>query len=258
MAQCDPVDGLDIAQPTRGFLDVGFEVVLGVAVTLVALPLLVALGAEELRRGPDLAGAGARLHVLFDARVAGDGAGFHQVGGDGDVGAGGGHAIAQGAHAVPHLELQVPECGDAAGDVFGIAAGAAAVGQDQHVDVGVGVQFAAAVAANREQRDAVVPAVPRPHGIDHQIHEGRAFGHQHPHRLAAAITQIEGLPRLVQQTAQLGQRRGRLHLGDQMRQCRSVIEGGHAQGHGAERIGHGAARIGQGAVRIRKIRRCVP
>ena len=60
----DPVDGLDVAQAARGFLDVGFEIVFGVAVALVALALFVALGAKETMHRYQLRGRIMR-HVRF-------------------------------------------------------------------------------------------------------------------------------------------------------------------------------------------------
>src|SRR5690606_12279172 len=92
-----PVDGLDIAQPARRFLDVGLQVVFGIAVAFVALPLLIALGAEESRRWPDFCRPGPPSHLSLDAWTAGDGAGFHQIGGNGDVIASGFCTVAQGA-----------------------------------------------------------------------------------------------------------------------------------------------------------------
>ena len=47
MSLCDPVDHLDVAQPSRGALDVGLQLVGGVVVASVALRLFFHLGAEE-------------------------------------------------------------------------------------------------------------------------------------------------------------------------------------------------------------------
>src|SRR5690606_6814449 len=89
---------------------------------------------------------------------AGDGAAFHQVGDHCQVGAGLCGAFVDAAHALPDLQADIPEKGEKAlnGATECFVVGAAQ--QDQQVDVGVGVQLAAAVAADRQQGDVCITA----------------------------------------------------------------------------------------------------
>ncbi len=111
MAARHPVDHLDVPQSPGRLLDVGFQVVFGVAVAAVAFDLLVPLGAKEPRRGPDAVGTGFLQHRLAQGRIPGECAALHEVGGDGDVAPGFLGALLDGAHTLPHLELDVPEKG---------------------------------------------------------------------------------------------------------------------------------------------------
>jgi len=83
-----PQKGLDIAQAARRAFDVGFQVVFGVVVLVVTGFLLCALGQEKVLAGPHMRGAGDIQHALAQMLGACHGTAFHQVGDDGQVGAG--------------------------------------------------------------------------------------------------------------------------------------------------------------------------
>lgn len=93
---------------------------------------------------------------MAQAFGAADGAAFHQVGNHRQVGAGLFGAFFHRAHALPDFQADVPEQGQEAFDGVAENLVVGAVQQDQQVDVGVGVQFAATVAADRHQGDVGV------------------------------------------------------------------------------------------------------
>lgn len=155
LATSYPQYGLDIAQAARAALDVGFEVVLGVVVLVVAGLEFGALGEEKLLARPHVRGAGGIEHAQAQWLWAGDGAAFHQVGDDRQVGAGLLGAFIDGAHALADFQADIPQQCEEALDGVAVLLVLGGIEQDQQVDVGVGVQFAAAVAAHRHQGDAV-------------------------------------------------------------------------------------------------------
>ncbi|CUK07277.1 Uncharacterised protein [Achromobacter sp. 2789STDY5608615] len=147
-----PQDHLQVAQAAGRFLAIGFERVGRVLVARVALLHLDALGAEERARVQPRLGGG--LELLHQRAAAGQPARFKQRGFHRDVGVGLALAVLDGAHAVAGLQAQVPERGDQLLDGGLVLGGGGVRQQDQQVDVGVRVQFAAAVAAHRRQRGA--------------------------------------------------------------------------------------------------------
>ena len=156
MSLGDPADHLDIAQPAGRALDIGLQVVLGVVVALVAVDLLLPLGLEEVLRRPHAIGGQACLHRLAQPFGAGDGAALEQVGDDREVGPGLAFAVGQRAHAVPDLQADVPQEGDKGRQRLAIGCVVVVLEQQQEVDIGVGVQLAAAIAAHGEQGHAVI------------------------------------------------------------------------------------------------------
>ncbi len=156
LAAGHPEDGLDVAQAAGGALDVGLEVVLGVVVLGVAALLFVAFGQEELLARPHVRAAGNPQHALAQAVRAADGAAFHEGGDHRQVGACFLRALLHRAHALADFQADVPEQGEEAFDRLAEALLVLAVEEDQQVDVGVGVEFAAAVAAHGDQGDVGV------------------------------------------------------------------------------------------------------
>ena len=71
MALGDPANGLDIAQPTRTFLQVGFKVLAAVVELGVAHPLFLDLGGEECGGWPDMLRAGRLAEQVEELRVTG-------------------------------------------------------------------------------------------------------------------------------------------------------------------------------------------
>ncbi len=84
---------------------------------------------------------------------AGDGAAFHQVGDHRQVRARLFGAFGHRAHALADFQADVPEQCQKAFDGLAENFPVAVIEQDQQVDVGVGMQLAAAITAHRHQRD---------------------------------------------------------------------------------------------------------
>jgi hypothetical protein len=148
----DPADGVQVAQPAGGLLEVRLERVRGVLVLRVALLLLELLRLEERH--------GVRLRFQgFDqfgkqAPAAREIARFGERGLDGDVFVGRAHAFGHGAHAVADLEAGVPEGADQALDAAALFPGERLRHEHQEIDVRARVKLAAAVAAGGDQRRA--------------------------------------------------------------------------------------------------------
>ncbi len=154
VAQGHPADGLDIPQAARGALYIGLQVVLGIVELGVAGLLLGALGAEELGTGPHVLLAQRVDHVLAQLRLAHQHPRFHQVGDHGHIRARLVLALADAAHRVADFQADIPQQGEKTADRLVVVLAAAAIAQqDQQVDVRMGVQFAASVAADCQQGD---------------------------------------------------------------------------------------------------------
>jgi len=173
LAAGDPEHRLDVAQATGRALDVGLEVVLGVVVLVVAGLEFGTLGQEEILARPHVAGAGHLEHALAQVFGAGDGPAFHQVGDYRQVGAGLLGAFVDGTHALADLQTDVPEQGEEALDGLPVLFMLGGAEQDQQVDVRVRVQLAAAIAADRHQRDTarVAPVELVPGLLQDVVHE---------------------------------------------------------------------------------------
>ena len=153
LAAGDPENGLDVAQAAGGALDVGFEVVFGVVVLGVARVLLVAFGQKEVLARPHLLRAGDLQHALAQVLGAGNGAAFHQVGDDGQVGTGFVGALGDRAYALADFQADVPQQHEETFDRVAKQLLILVFQQDQQVDIRVRVQFAAAIAADSHQAD---------------------------------------------------------------------------------------------------------
>jgi hypothetical protein len=107
-----------------------------------------------------------KMKLAIEARVTRQQARFEQRGLDGDVALRLRHAFGQGADAGADLESRVPAIADERLDLaleFGILVGRSAVWhQHQHVDIGIGEQFAAAESTDGQQRERGRKPGPRP------------------------------------------------------------------------------------------------
>jgi hypothetical protein len=160
---CDPDHHLQVTQPARAFLAVGFERVGRVFELAVALQHLQRLRTQK----------GLRVHrvrigmpkaVEYASRAA-QVTRFEQRCLHGHVALGQCDAFGHRAHAGADFEADVPACGDEGFDrclQHLAAAGVRGRQQHQHVHIGVREQFATAITANREQpcacrHDGVLP-----------------------------------------------------------------------------------------------------
>ena len=164
MALCNPTDHLDVAQAPGAALDVGFEVVRGVAVAVMTGDLFLAFLREELPGGPDIVGGNCGLHRIVELRGPVQQPRLHQRGRDGQVGARLFAALRDRTHAVTNLEADVPERGNERGEPPLAGLGQSVRQQQQDVDVRGRMQFGAAVAADGDQRHLVgmLAGVPAP------------------------------------------------------------------------------------------------
>ena len=91
------------------------------------------------------------------------------------------------------FQPDVPEEGQEALEAFVAFVEVALRQQDQHVDVGARMQFAAAVAAHRDQVDVFFPRadMQRPGAPQHDVHESRAIAHQRLDRLVVGEALLE-------------------------------------------------------------------
>src|SRR5690554_1444053 len=149
----NPADGLDVPQGAWGAFYVGLQVVLGVAVFLVALLLFFPLGDKVGLVGADFVGIGLFAQGLPQAVGPGDGTGLQQVGKDRDIFPGGSDGFIHAAHAVADIEFQVPQQGNKGAQIVLPFGRHAFAGENQQVDIGVGVQFTPAVATYGNQGD---------------------------------------------------------------------------------------------------------
>ncbi len=143
---------MQIAQPALALLDVGLELVAAVADPAVALVALGELGLDELRRGAahDLA-VEALLQLGEQRLVAPQIARLEQAGADRQIGFGLAQAFLDRARRLADLEPEIPQqIEQQLDDLLGVRR--LLVGQQkQQVDVGIGRQLAAAIAADRDQ-----------------------------------------------------------------------------------------------------------
>lgn len=102
--------------------------------------------------------AGDVEHALAQSLGAGNGAAFHQVGDHCQVGAGFVGAFLHRTYALADFQADIPQQRQEALDGVAENLMIGAVQQDQQVDVGIRVQFAAPVAAHRHQGDVGVLA----------------------------------------------------------------------------------------------------
>ena len=146
----------------------------------MALGLLGELGVEEITRGPQPVGCERAPHRVEKRGRPGQQARLEERRGDAEVGERLLPAVVDRAHAVAGLEPDVPEERKETLEGRGQRRIRALWQQHHHVDVGAGQEFAAAVAADREQRSRArgLAGVQLP-GADHEcVDECRAVAHQ--------------------------------------------------------------------------------
>jgi hypothetical protein len=115
------------------------------------LALFLGLDPEERLRRPDLVRRDRRSQRPVRGFVGDQAAGFHQGGQDGLVGGGLG-ALRDRAHRLTGLQAGIPQQREESRQRVALRVLGGFVRQHQQVDVGLRKQLAAAVAADREQR----------------------------------------------------------------------------------------------------------
>ncbi|MNP09118.1 hypothetical protein D3C76_1012100 [compost metagenome] len=161
--------------------------------------LLGALGQEEVLARPHVRGAGDIQHALAQVFRAADGAAFHQVGHDCQVGAGLLGTLLDRPNTLADFQADVPQQGQETLDGIAENLVVGTVEQDQQVDVGVGVQLATTVAADRDQRDVGVltPVELLPGLLQEVIDEPGTVLDQSANVPAAAKASVEHFARLA-------------------------------------------------------------
>ncbi|MNV59254.1 hypothetical protein D3C71_1516680 [compost metagenome] len=142
----------------------------------VALLHLDALGAEEGARVQ--AGLGRGVELLHQRAAAGQPARFQQRGLYRDVGVGFALAVFDGPHAVAGLQAQVPQRGHQLLDGGFVLARGRVRQQDQQIDVGMRIEFAAAIAAHGGQRGAGRQGAMLDQVAQARIHDAPQLGQQ--------------------------------------------------------------------------------
>ena len=194
-----PGDGLDVAQPPGAGLDVGLEVVGGVVGLQVPLGLLAHFRLEELLHRPDALGCQRAAHGGEQLRISGEQARFQERGHDADVADAFLGALRHGAHAVADLEPDVPQERHQGADGGAPRRVRRSRHEQQDVDVGSGVQLAAAVTPDRDQGPGLRGAVPAPGLAQRRVDERRARVHQVLDGLLGDEARLQLLVPLAQQ-----------------------------------------------------------
>ena len=172
----DPQDRLQVAQPAGAFLHVRLEAVRRV------LELRVALAHLEHLRGEERAGV-ERLVIphgeaLEQRGAADDAARLEQRGLHGDVLRRFLDALRDRAHAAADLEAEIPRHPDEALDAR-VERRVVRVGQQhEDVDVGVGRELAASVAAHGDERERRGQSAVVPYALERVVGEFRQRVHQ--------------------------------------------------------------------------------
>ena len=181
-----PDDNLYVPQSARTALDVGFEVIRGVIVTVMPLLLLLQLGLEKCPRRPHFRRRNGSNHLLEEFFGPAEQPGFHERCGNRQVVTADLAALGYGSGAVADLKAQIPQERQETRDgVTGAAR--AALRQQQQVDIGAGMQLAAAVAADRHNGHGRFAAAAKrlPGAHNNQIYQPGAILHQLLNRLVA-------------------------------------------------------------------------
>ena len=170
----NPADDLDVPQTARAALDVGFQVVGGVAVPMMPRDLFLAFFGKELGRRPQPVGRDGGLQRFVKRGRAGKQTRFHQRSRDREVLRRLLAALFYAAHAVADLEADVPQRSYETGQL-GFAAVRQILRQQQHdVDIGRRMQLAATIAAHGNQADDVSAGIGMgaPQVAEQLVHDG--------------------------------------------------------------------------------------
>ncbi len=161
---------------------------------------LFELGFEELLLRPDSRRAQGRVHRLEQRRVAVQDPRFEQRRHDAHIGRALLHALGNRAHAVSHLEADIPQERNEPLHLGALGVVRRLRHQQQDVDVRAGVQFAATVTADGHQRPVPVAVAQmlEPGLAQHRIDEGGARVHQRLDRFFAEKAGFEFLVGLLQ------------------------------------------------------------
>ncbi|MGF6806410.1 hypothetical protein OKW30_001536 [Paraburkholderia sp. Clong3] len=173
---CDPQDQLQVAQPARAFLDVRLERVGRVLKLRVTLAHFEHLRLEERLRVERRTVAPSE--IVEQCGAAGDAARFQQRGTHRDVVGRFLDALRHAAHAAAEFQPEIPREADEALDARVQMLEPRVGQQHQDVDVGVRREFAAPIAANRDQREVVGQLAGVPGGAQRMVRGAREGGHQ--------------------------------------------------------------------------------
>ncbi len=132
--------------------------------------------------------------------ATGDVAGLDEVGGDRNIGAPLLETLRHVAHRLTHLKLEIPQQGDELTDAQSQhLVQIVAVIEDQQVDIGVGVQLAAAIAPHRDEGEvALVKAEFLPQAAEQLIHVLGAGGDQLDDVVAGIKTGVQPAEKAAQ------------------------------------------------------------
>ena len=200
----DPTDHLQVAQAAGTVLDVRLQVK-GCFVVFVAACAAFFLFAFEKRAvRPDSVGAGHGPHPLEQVRRADQQAGFHQAGGDCNVGGALAGTILNRAYAMSDFQTDVPQEGQKAFQTGTAGIERLIAQQDHNVYVGAGVQFATAITAHCHQSEIgcvyaeiSVPSVP-----EQFVHQPGAGWDQLMGRNSVLKQRLEPVIALLEQSAE--------------------------------------------------------
>ena len=151
----DPEQRMEVAQAPLAVLDVGFDDVARIAHAAVARVALRQFGGDE---GPPAGGgvlAETPPQLEPERLVTVDVARLQQRGADGDVAAGAGDGFVHRTGRLAHRQAEVPQHVEDIFDDLLAARGGLVRGEEQQVDVGPGREFAAPIAADGDEREAV-------------------------------------------------------------------------------------------------------
>ncbi len=185
-AQRHPAQGVEVAQAAGAILDVRFQVVGGVTEPLVAQQQFLALGQEVVARRPDQGRRYRARQRLLRPRGDAQRSCLDQRGEHGLVGCGL-HALRGRAHRMAGRQPGVPQQREQPRQRGLAGLLHVRLAQDQQVDVRAREQFAAAVTADREQRQAVISGQAAPPGLLDQLVDAARAQRQQPLDVVALL-----------------------------------------------------------------------
>ena len=213
------------ATQARDVLEIRLQLVGGTEKLLVAQGLLFAFGTKEGFARPEVLGLGGRLQLLESRQATRDVTGLDEVGGNRDVVATLLDALGHVAHRLPHFQLEIPQEGDELADAQPQhLVQLVPFIEDKQIDVGVGVQLAAAIAPHRDQGElGPVEAELVPEPGQQRVHVFGAGGHQ----FDDVVTGVEALVQPGEKAAQvlLAVVTGELIVWEQMGRKQAGIHG---------------------------------